>query len=135
MSKTIQEALADCPKCRTSGCISVHLQEPNVEPCDWATDIVTCPDCNGTGYACGVAPNEVERHLFAIVEATRALRGEVREQPFSDFLDLCKAGEFDKAEARALWERGVWTQEELDKAKVDAKQLRKDLGWAELDGS
>ena len=57
MVATIKEALARCPRVYRNGS-GRHPER--------------CP-CNGTGYACGVAPTEVELHLFAIVEATRAL--------------------------------------------------------------
>ena len=32
-----------------------------------------CPQCNGTGYACGVKPTEVEQALFDILKSTKVL--------------------------------------------------------------
>ena len=54
---TIAESTAKCTKCVRSK----HGQR------------LPCTTCNGTGYACGVKPTEVERELFAIFEATKRL--------------------------------------------------------------
>lgn len=67
--KTIEEALAKCPDCNNGWHAAVRDQwDPG-----YLQGLSKCATCNGTKYACGVAPTEVERHLFAIVEATRAL--------------------------------------------------------------
>lgn len=60
---TIEEALAACEAC--------------VEYGKWRGLPIaitpTCKGCNGTGYACGVAPTEIETWLFAMFNATTAL--------------------------------------------------------------
>lgn len=69
---TIKKALAKCGYCSGVGCVTSSGSTGSAAHSVWRNP---CHPCNGTGYACGVATTEVERHLFAIVQATRALAG------------------------------------------------------------
>ena len=60
-AKTIAEATAKCPNVMSEGTYYEHL-------CD-----LTACTCNGTGYACGVRPTEVQLKRMEIVEAARWL--------------------------------------------------------------
>ena len=58
--KTIAEATAKCTDCQGRG-YHTEMFEPH--------DRHPCEACNGTGYACGVAPTELERLAIIAYEA------------------------------------------------------------------
>ena len=91
---TIAEATARCGEC---------MQSSGWNPAESRVDgLVICTDCNGTGYACGVAPTEFEQAMFSLVTTAKRLAdsGDLfSEMAFDVIANIYKASERGMKEA------------------------------------
>ena len=96
---TIAEATAVCPGRYCGGITKVVPPLPD------------CPECNGTGYACGVKPTEVQQALFDAMTAChrlQALRLEmtVAERDavdaFVEVIEICHESDINLLDAHIM---------------------------------